>query len=201
MSLLYDPQGRRKYLTAAERQAFLLAAKRRQPNVYTFCATLAYTGARLSEVLSLAPAHFDLDNRVVLIECLKKRRRGIYRAVPIPENFVSELDDIHMIDASSFKNANFNNSFRKDTRLWPWGRTTGWKYVKSLMATIGISGPHASPKGLRHSFGVCAIQKQVPLNMVRKWLGHSSISTTAIYADAIGDEEREIANRMWRAFL
>ncbi len=30
-----------------------------------------------------------------------------------------------------------------------------------------------------------------------KWLGHQSLETTAIYMDAVGDEEREIAARMW----
>ncbi|MBC8270137.1 MAG: tyrosine-type recombinase/integrase [Rhodospirillaceae bacterium] len=68
------------------------------------------------------------------------------------------------------------------------------------MAKAGIVGVHACPKGLRHGFGVSALQKAVPLNMVRKWLGHSRLSTTAIYADAMGDEEREIATRFWNSF-
>ncbi|MDT8873452.1 hypothetical protein RAA17_25850 [Komagataeibacter rhaeticus] len=29
----------------------------------------------------------------------------------------------------------------------------------------------------------------MPLNMVQKWLGHAQLSTTAIYADAVGAEE------------
>jgi integrase len=39
----------------------------------------------------------------------------------------------------------------------------------------------------------------VPLNLVQRWLGHASLTTTAIYLDALGDEEREIAARMWTA--
>jgi integrase len=34
-------------------------------------------------------------------------------------------------------------------------------------------------------------------NLVQRWLGHASMNTTAIYLQAIGDEEREIAARMW----
>ena len=60
----------------------------------------------------------------------------------------------------------------------------------------GISGPQASPKGLRHGFGVAAVQAGSPLNMVQKWLGHTQLSTTAIYADAVGAEEQAIAERM-----
>jgi integrase/recombinase XerD len=32
---------------------------------------------------------------------------------------------------------------------------------------------------------------------VQRWLGHASMNTTAIYLQAIGDEEREIVSRMW----
>jgi hypothetical protein len=32
--------------------------------------------------------------------------------------------------------------------------------------------------------------------MAQKWLGHAQISTTAIYADAIGEEGKNIAGRM-----
>jgi hypothetical protein len=37
----------------------------------------------------------------------------------------------------------------------------------------------------------------VPLNLLQRWLGHVSMKTTAIYADAVGREEYEIAARMW----
>jgi len=32
---------------------------------------------------------------------------------------------------------------------------------------------------------------------LQKWLGHAQLSTTAIYANAIGKEEQDIAARMW----
>jgi hypothetical protein len=32
-----------------------------------------------------------------------------------------------------------------------------------------------------------------PLPVVKKWLGHASLETTAIYLDLIGEEERELA--------
>ena len=35
------------------------------------------------------------------------------------------------------------------------------------------------------------------LNLVQKWLGHAQLTTTAIYANAIGAEEKTIAQRMW----
>ena len=62
---------------------------------------------------------------------------------------------------------------------------TGWRAVQGVVAAAGLDGPHASPEGLRHSFGVAAVSAGIPLNLVRKWVGHVQISTTAIYADAI----------------
>ena len=57
--------------------------------------------------------------------------------------------------------------------------------------------PHRSPKGLRHSFGINATVNGIPLHMLQKWMGHAQLSTTAIYADAVGKEEQDIAARMW----
>jgi site-specific recombinase XerD len=86
----------------------------------------------------------------------------------------------------------------RDHRLWRFTRFRGWQLMKAVMRDASISeGPHMTPKGLRHSFGIHAIRFGVPLNLVRRWLGHASMATTAIYLDALGEEEREIAARMW----
>jgi integrase len=34
--------------------------------------------------------------------------------------------------------------------------------------------------------------------MVQRWLGHTQLSTTAIYAEAVDEEERVIAARLWQ---
>jgi integrase/recombinase XerD len=41
------------------------------------------------------------------------------------------------------------------------------------------------------------LRQGVPLHMLQRWLGHAQLSTTAIYADAVGKEEQDIAARMW----
>jgi integrase len=81
--------------------------------------------------------------------------------------------------------------------LWDFSRTTAWKHVIAVMKAAGVKGPQATPKGLRHGFGVAAIQAGTPLNLLQRWLGHAQLTTTAIYANAVGPEERNIASRMW----
>ena len=66
-----------------------------------------------------------------------------------------------------------------------------------MMMKAGIFGAPAMPKGLRHGFGVCAFQANVPPHLVQRWLGHASLKTTAIYADVMGPDERAFAARMW----
>jgi integrase/recombinase XerD len=185
MIQLYDRAGQRKYLTPAERQEFLRAAEAAPPQVRTFCETLGFTGCRLSEALALTAARVDVGARTLVFESLKKRRRGIYRAVPVPPDFLETLEAVHDLGAMG------------DARLWDWSRTTGWRRVREVMDAAAIRGLWASPKGVRHGFGIKAVTSEVPLNMTQKWLGHARLATTAIYTNAIGPEEHKIAQRMW----
>jgi len=81
--------------------------------------------------------------------------------------------------------------------LWRWSRATAWRRVKDVMKKAGIVGSQATPKDFRHSFEVHAVTCNVPLNTLQKWLGHADMKTTAIYADALGAEEKQTAAKMW----
>ncbi len=74
---------------------------------------------------------------------------------------------------------------------------TAYRKIKAVMQDAGISGTRATAKGLRHAFGIAANQKGIQLNMVQRWLGHADIKTTAIYSEAVGAEERNLAQRLW----
>ncbi|MEJ8562312.1 tyrosine-type recombinase/integrase [Yoonia sp. GPGPB17] len=76
-------------------------------------------------------------------------------------------------------------------------RSTAYRWIKRLMADANIRGVQACPKSLRHGFGIHALNASIPLNLLQKWMGHADLSTTAIYANASGAEERGIAERMW----
>ncbi len=185
MMQLFDATGERKYLTPEQRQSFLRAAENAPSEVHTFCLTLGLTGCRLSEGLALVAPRVDRAAGLLIFESLKKRRRGIFRAVPVPGDFLRTLDAVH------------NLSTLGNERLWKWSRTTAWRRVTEVMEAAAIRGLYASPKGLRHGFGINATTKEVPLNMTQKWMGHARLETTAIYADAVGPEEFKIAERMW----
>lgn len=184
---LYTAAGQRKYLTAAERARFLDAVRAcPRGDLRTLCLTLAYTGCRISEALALMPASIEREAGFIAIRSLKKRKRAIViREVPVPVELFRALYEVHGFD-------------ERQACLWPLCRSRAWQLVKGVMREAGIAeGPYMTPKGLRHSFGIHAIRSGVPLNLVQRWLGHASMTTTAIYLDALGEEERAIAARMW----
>lgn len=191
--MLYDQDGRRKYLTRDERRAFIAAAERAvNPSVQTFCLTLVHSGARISEVLHANARSIDFAVGAIVIESLKKRKPGVFRTVPVPTSLLERLEIVHRVTSLQA------DPTTETRRLWEWCRTTAWHRVKHVMIDAGVHGPWAVPKGLRHGFGVeGTVDAGIPLNVIQRWLGHSRIETTAIYADAVGREERKLAGRMW----
>jgi integrase/recombinase XerD len=189
---LYDANGQRKYLTPNERVAFLRAADEAEREIRTFCHTLAFTGCRISEALALTADRVDLTDGVIVFESLKKRHRGIYRPVPVPPALLDTLNMVHDLKAAQKRRDRGRSVY-----LWTFARNTAWRHVCAVMKAAKISGPHATPKGLRHGFGIKAVTSGVPLNALQKWLGHAQLSTTSIYADATGPEAKQLAERMW----
>ncbi|WP_119169327.1 tyrosine-type recombinase/integrase [Algihabitans albus] len=188
---LYDLDGGRKYITATERDAALAVARSRRPEIYTLYATLAYSGCRLSEALELDVSRIDFQQSGLIFRTLKNRSGCVFRLVPVPDRLLADLDRVHAIRSRQ------DDLRRAKQPLWNWSRTHAWRLIKSILSEAGVQGAAATPKGLRHGFGVTAVTKGVPLNLVQRWLGHTQLATTAIYADALGDEERHINTRMW----
>ena len=182
---MFDPRGGRKYVSEDERLRYFKGTKA-DPDVSrrAFCLTLLYTGCRISEALNVTVNRVDVSQQLVIFETLKRRQKGVFRSVPVPESLALLLGRL----------AN-----GKDTsdRLWQFSRATAYRFVKNLMAEVGITGSMASPKGLRHGFAVACIAKGIPLPTIQKWLGHASLQTTAIYLSVSGEEERDFARRLW----
>jgi integrase len=191
---LYDREGRRLYLTAAEREAFVEAAAKADRPICTLCSVLYYTGCRISEALALTPRRVDFNDQTLIFETLKKRRKQVYRPVQAPNTL---LDDLALV--RGLREAHRSGKpDQLNEPLWPVSRVTAWRQVSAVMSAAGIpKGLHRCPKGLRHVYAIHALSKNVPLNMVSKWLGHSQMETPAIYANAVGEEQQSIAARMW----
>jgi integrase/recombinase XerD len=189
---LYSPTGARKYLNRDERQRVLAEMAKLPLDRALFCLTLAWTGARVSEVLALTPSSFQIERGIVAVRTLKRRKPHV-REVPIPPDLMAALNRQFRLSVNS------RDVQSADHRLWLWHRVTAWRLIKQLMRRALIAGRQACPRGLRHAFGVETLQAGVPLNLAQRWLGHARMTTTAIYADVTGPEERSLAMRFWHS--
>jgi integrase/recombinase XerD len=192
---LYDSQGRRKYLVPAERADFFRASIARGGSEGAFCAILAMCGPRISEALAVTPARIDDGCEAINFETLKRRRRGIIRAVPVPREFLDFLDGVLDYRAAQA------SQHESTARLFPWCRTTGWKVVREVMREANVPRFLWKPKALRHAFGINASSERVAPGLTQLWLGHAKLETTMIYATPIGEEARALARSMWKPLL
>jgi integrase/recombinase XerD len=177
---VYDASGQRKYLNEGEVMRFLRAADQLAEPRRLLCYLLAYTGCRISEALALTHQQIDPLEGVVLATL--KRRRMLYRRVPLPPFLLQQLRALSVGDGS---------------RLWHFHRATAWRFIAQAMAQAGITGPMATIRGLRHAFGVRCATRAVPPSLIQRWMGHASLRMTMVYIDAIGNEERAFARRVW----
>jgi site-specific recombinase XerD len=191
---LYTTRGERKYLNRAERRRVLEVMHRLERERALFGLLLAWTGGRVTEVLAVRASSFQIERNVVALRTLKRRKPHM-REVPIAPSLMGALDRQFNLRELQRDPETANH------RLWPWSRVTAWRVVKGAMLEAGIVGRPACPRGLRHGFGIGTLQAAVPLNMVQKWMGHARLSTTAIYADASGDEEVVFAERFWKHYI
>lgn len=188
--MLFDHHGQRLYLNSHERRHLETIADQSDDSAArTLCLMLIHTGCRISEALALTKASIDLNESAVTFKTLK-RRKVHFRSVPLSPSFSKDL-------RGSFDLKKNTTGKLALTPLWPYSRTTAWRRIKEFMDLAGLSGSMASPKGLRHGFGVACIEKNIPITILQKWLGHASPTTTAIYLQVVGPEERNFANRLW----
>lgn len=181
---LFDALGQRKYLIAGEASRFLAAALQADRQSRLFAQLLYHSGCRISEALATTPRLLDAEDQRVVFRTLKRRRR-VYRAVPIPARLMRELVALA-------------RDLDPDARLFPWCRQTAWRRIHAIMYAAHIEGPQATARGLRHRFGVHAIGSKVPEGTLQRWIGHARMRNTHIYTFAVGDEELALAQRMWR---
>lgn len=96
--------------------------------VRTFCATLAFTGCRISEALALTADRIDLKDGAISIESAKKRKAGVYRPVPVPPTLLDTLNMVHNIRVPQKR-----RDRDRTVRSWNWSRTKGWYVVCAVM--------------------------------------------------------------------
>ena len=180
---LFGTDGTRKYLTTPEIRRFLFHAAKRNEEQRLLCLVLAFTGCRLSEALRMTSTSIDEEAQALTFQTLKQRRQNVFRQVPVPKFLITALQ-IHLASAGR-------------ERVWLVHRQTARRWIAAIMKDADLSGFRANSRGLRHGFAVGCVEEDVPITVLKKWLGHARLETTAIYTNVVGAEELALAERRW----
>lgn len=195
---LKDPKtGERKYLDRDERRAFLEATQHMEARKKYYCQLLYYTGCRLSEALELRYNSFDFKRGYVTIRTLKQGSRDgkpveRYRDNELPQTYLNEIRGFY-----ATVRGRRPHKLAASEPLWSITDRMARNYVSDVMTAAGISGRRATSRGLRHSMGVMLAMEKVPVNVIQKVLGHSSVKNTMIYLDILDDERRQLISQVW----
>lgn len=148
----------------------------------TIVQTLLYTGLRISEAINLKYKDVDINNKLIKVVSGKGNKD---RYVPIPNSLVSALTT-YINERDSFNNVSeyFFISRYKDDKT-PMTRQNIYTLIKKLAKSANIPEELVSPHILRHTYATLMLQNGVDLMVISKCLGHTSISTTQIYAEML----------------
>lgn len=137
------------------------------------CLKIIYAcGLRLAEAVSLTVSDIDGARHLLKI-CGGKGRKDRY--VPIPEVLIEELRDYwRAYRPTSFLFFGVHKSKRIR-------RATIQKTFKLVLKEVGIT-KKVSVHTLRHSYATHLLDGGVGIRTIQEILGHSSLTTTAIYA-------------------
>jgi site-specific recombinase XerD len=177
------------YLLLPEVQAILTHAK--DGHLRFFLDTLWHTGARISEVLALTAASFNLagpDNADVILTTLKQRGRGRPRkGVQAPTKRLVPLADPLYLDTVERYLA--THKPKPGERIFPFTDRYYRKLLSQVIDTLPEPLPiPVSPHTFRHSFAVNLILHGRDIRLVQKLLGHRDITNTAIYTNVLAGD-------------
>jgi len=156
------------------------------------------SAARVQEVINLTPASLNL-HKPYTINLWGKGNKG--RIVPLMESQIQLLTDYmaknHLFEPYANKYPLFSNSRRE--KLTRTGITLIVKKYAEKARTVmpSIMPEIVTPHVLRHSKAMHLLQAGVNLIYIRDFLGHTSISTTEIYARADSKMKREALEKAY----
>jgi integrase len=142
-----------------------------------------YLGLRNGEICAIAVEDFDFAERTARVNQGKGHKD---RVVPIPK---AAFDVLHAWakrrKCGLFLPNHLGNQF--DPRVIHWR-------IQRLGKAAGL--PWLHPHSLRHGCATRLLATGMDVRRIQKFLGHASLSTTALYLDVLPVDLREGADRM-----
>jgi integrase/recombinase XerD len=134
--------------------------------------TLFQTGARVSEFVNVRVRDFFFEEAMVLIN---KGKGGKSRYVPILPDLAQELRT-HLGDRAT-------GYLFESNRNLPYSARRVQQIVKEIAEKAKIK-KRVYPHLLRHSVATTLLERGMPIEQIQKFLGHSKLETTQVYAES-----------------
>jgi integrase/recombinase XerD len=134
--------------------------------------TLFQTGARVSEFVNIKVNELFFDEQMILIS---KAKGGKSRYVPILPELAQELRT-HLGDRA-------NGHLFETIHATPYSPRRIQQIIKETADEAKIT-KRVYPHLLRHSVATTLLERGMPLEQIQKFLGHSKLETTQIYAES-----------------
>jgi integrase/recombinase XerD len=145
--------------------------------------TLFQTGTRVSEFVNIKVNEFFFDEQMILIANAKG---GKSRYVPILPELAQELKT-HLGDrATGYLFETIHHTAYSPRRIQ--------QIIKETAAAAKIT-KRVYPHLLRHSVATTLLERGMPLEQIQKFLGHSKLETTQIYAESTPEMIKESYQR------
>lgn len=183
----YKEEARERFLSLEEigrlQQALdISSTKGASPYFVALIKLLLLTGARLSEITTCKWEYINFENKVIELPDSKTGKRKILlceRCVAIIQSLPKQKHNPYLIASESKPKAHLTNPKK------------AWKKLLKLADLENVR-----IHDLRHTNASISLQAKVPIEIISKRLGHTSIRTTMRYAHLIDEQIREATNRL-----
>ena len=126
----------------------------------------------------LRPIDINLNLNTINLLTLKKKKKT-YRTLPLHPDLKDAVMQYFL---------EFHIDTKSEDPLFPIRRQSVDEYLDKIERSVGIK---VNAHKFRHTFAVKALLDGVPINVLQKWLAHSSLAMTTVYADVLGMDTSE----------
>jgi integrase len=148
-------------------------------SLYLETLTALKTGMRKAELRRLRWEHIDFNNGIIIVSGKTPGEANV-RAIPLNNILREELFKIAKINGAVFESRTTPGKHRSDKT---WGEDI--RPIQTKYADLFTKDHKGVGRGwhlFRHTFASLAVQSGVDIYKVSKWMGHSSVKVTEVYA-------------------
>jgi integrase/recombinase XerD len=170
-------------LSREEERKLIAHAYRVQGTRGLLIKTLFQTGARVSEFVNIKAVEVFFEEQMILIS---KAKGGKSRYVPILPQLAQELRTHLGNRTTGYLFETVQNTQYSPRRIQ--------QIIKETAADADIT-KRVYPHLLRHSVATTLLERGMPIEQIQKFLGHTKLETTQIYAESSAEMIKESYQR------